>query len=238
MRVAGRDRGVVPAVVHQELAAARLERRQIRVDGVDDAARPSRPPASGRDRDRTSSHPSSRRCRPPETSRPRRRAPAGRRARRPSRFRCRAPCPETPPRRSSSSSSRTRASPIRAAARSGSCPRRRSLAQQRRDGSNVHARGLLMRPSFTPSFASQASIAALFSIASFAAGTAAAGSLSAGTATLKIPRVQMRLEVRRRAGDDRVEVLRVFLRFHQALPSAGRAAVPVRQPRRRDRRTS
>ena len=42
-----------------------------------------------------------------------------------------------------------------------------------------------MRPSLTPSFASHASIAAWLSIASFAAGTAAAGSFSAGTATTR-----------------------------------------------------
>ena len=94
--VAGRDRGVVPAVVQEQLAAVRLERRQIGVDGVDDRRRPSRRRASDRDRGRTSSHPSSRRCTRPETSRPTRRAPAGRRRTPLHRFRCPAPCPGRP----------------------------------------------------------------------------------------------------------------------------------------------
>src|SRR5947208_4570367 len=48
-------------------------------------------------------------------------------------------------------------------------------------GSNLHARGLLMRPSFTPSCASHALTAASLSMLSLAAGTAAAGLFTTGT---------------------------------------------------------
>src|SRR5205823_374662 len=61
-----------------------------------------------------------------------------------------------------------------------SAPLHRSVA-----GSKRHDRGSLINPSLTPSRASHASSAALFSRASFAAGTALAGSLSAGIATLR-----------------------------------------------------
>ena len=46
------------------------------------------------------------------------------------------------------------------------------------------------------------------------------------------PRVEVRLRVRRRAGDDAVEILRIALRLDERLAAAGRAAVPVRSRRR------
>jgi hypothetical protein len=44
------------------------------------------------------------------------------------------------------------------------------------------------------------------------------------------PRAQVRLIVRRRSGDDSIEVFRITLCRHQSLPSAGRASVPIREP--------
>ena len=88
-----RDRRVVPAVVHQDLAAARLELAEIGIDGVDER-RSSRPRTSRRGRCRTSSSPSSDPDTRAGTSRPRRRSAASTwRRRRSTTPRCRSSCP-------------------------------------------------------------------------------------------------------------------------------------------------
>ena len=88
-----------------------------------------------------------------------------------------------------------------------------------------------MTPSLTPSIVSQAATAA----------AVAAANLHAGTKLLRLEHhqraphlldVQLRPVDRGRAGEDAVVVGGVALRFHQALPPAGRAAVEVRVARR------
>ena len=95
----------------------------------------------------------------------------------------------------------------------------------------MHARGLLMRPSFSRPSRRRRQSTALFEHGELRGRHGGRGILERRHGDAQVPRVQVRLEVRRRARDDRVEVLGVPLRLHQALPSSGRAAVPVRQPR-------
>ena len=105
----------------------------------------------------------------------------------------------------------------------------------RTPGSNLQRVGLSMRPSFTPSMASHASTTARCSSWRLRRRQAR------GFVLLQRLRDAHRLRrapgpvETRRAGDDAVEIRREALRFLHRLTSAGGAAVPVRELRRRRR---
>ena len=183
--VARRDRRVVPAVVHQQLAAARLERAQIRVHGVDDGADLLVDDLQVAVEIERAADPSSRCCTRPGTIRRRCPAPAVRR--------------DTPlqPRlaagvlarehhlaRPRSSPARRRASSRRPAAPSGSslhrppCTaawRRRTCTRAARSGGRPSRRRARRRRSST----------ARFTIVELRRRHRAAGSFSTGTATAR-----------------------------------------------------
>ena len=95
-------------------------------------------------------------------------------------------------------------------------------------GSKWHFVGSPIRPSFTPSSASHFASIALCSVSTLASDSAPPGFFISFDGSFHAGRVQMNVRIRGRAGYHAVEIVRKLGHFHQRLPAAGGAAVPIR----------